>query len=265
MTPSNPVPDQTARYDTDPDALAWARTRVQHQLDRLAAFEEHATQSGKTDLAHGLSMARRSTAQLLLGGEGCVVGAFDARRPAMFGGQPADDAAREEQQDRAITARAHRAGDHQWCDVTCEAAMPSEVLRNTILCRAIPGSPAMLAELERRAAQATPPALSDNDRAFLKFALDLAFDEMASRDDEFGDDDETALANLQRLAGGEQPAGEPAMEEGQARRDAQDAAAALHRAALLADAEGDSTARDRLRARADEISGHGAQTGGEQQ
>jgi hypothetical protein len=97
MTTSNPVPDQTARYDTDPDALAWARARVQHQLDRLAAFEEHATQSGKTDLAHGLSMARRSTAQLLLGGEGCVVGAFDARRPTMFGGQPANDAAREEQ------------------------------------------------------------------------------------------------------------------------------------------------------------------------
>jgi hypothetical protein len=88
MTHADPVPNptarHTARYDTDPDALAWARTRVQHQLDRLAAFEARAAETGKTELAAGLSMARRSTQQLLLGGEGCVVGAFDERRPVMF-------------------------------------------------------------------------------------------------------------------------------------------------------------------------------------
>lgn len=88
MTHAEPVPDPTARhsarYDTDPDALAWARAKVQHQLDRLAAFEARATETGKTELAHGLSMARRSTQQLLLGGERCVVAAFDERRPMMF-------------------------------------------------------------------------------------------------------------------------------------------------------------------------------------
>lgn len=85
----HPVPDPAAhaqaRYDTDPDALAWARTKVQHQLDRLAAFEQHATETGQTEKAAGLSAARRSTEQMLLGGSGCVVGAFDARRPRMFG------------------------------------------------------------------------------------------------------------------------------------------------------------------------------------
>lgn len=90
MTHDHPVPSPAAhgmsRYDTDPDALNWARTRVQHQIDRLAALEERATETGKTELAAGLSMARRSTEQLLLGGEGCVVGAFDERRPTMFGG-----------------------------------------------------------------------------------------------------------------------------------------------------------------------------------
>lgn len=98
MNPTeHPVPDpaarNTARYDTDPDALAWARTRVQHQLDRLAEFEARATETGRTELAHGLSMARRSTEQLLLGGEGCVVGAFDERRPTMFGTPQAIDTA----------------------------------------------------------------------------------------------------------------------------------------------------------------------------
>jgi hypothetical protein len=100
MDTQNPVPDPDAhgisRYDTDPDALAWARTRVQHQIDRLAAFEARAAETGKANLAHGLSMARRSTEQLLLGGEGCVVGAFDARRPVMFGGQPAGEPTVEE-------------------------------------------------------------------------------------------------------------------------------------------------------------------------
>lgn len=94
----NPTARHTARYDIDPDALAWARAKVQHQLDRLATFEAHAAETGKTELAAGLSIARRSTEQLLLGGEGCVVGAFDERRPAMFA---ADHAAPKE----AATAR----------------------------------------------------------------------------------------------------------------------------------------------------------------
>ena len=46
--------------------------------------------------------------------------------------------------------------------------------------------------------------LADVDmREFLTFALDLAADQMASRGDEFNDDDEAALANLRRIANGE--------------------------------------------------------------
>lgn len=48
------------------------------------------------------------------------------------------------------------------------------------------------------------PVLSEAERTFLAFALDLAFDQMCSRGDEFGDDDHTALATLRKLAGGEQ-------------------------------------------------------------
>lgn len=68
-------------YDTDPAAIAWARAKVQHQLDRLAKFEEQATARGRTETARGLAIARRSTEQMLLGGQGCVIGAFDERRP----------------------------------------------------------------------------------------------------------------------------------------------------------------------------------------
>jgi hypothetical protein len=48
--------------------------------------------------------------------------------------------------------RAHAEGDHEHCGKECEVAMPSEQLRNAILCRAIPGSAGMLDELLRRAA-----------------------------------------------------------------------------------------------------------------
>jgi len=47
-----------------------------------------------------------------------------------------------------------------------------------------------------------PPALSDAERQFLSFALDLAFDQMCSGDG-FTDEDDAALASLRKLAGGE--------------------------------------------------------------
>lgn len=63
----------------------------------------------------------------------------------------------EERADRVETERAHAAGDHQYCGVTCEEQLPSEVLRNTILYRAIPGASGALDELLRRAAAASAP------------------------------------------------------------------------------------------------------------
>lgn len=63
----------------------------------------------------------------------------------------------EERADREATERDHARGDHTYCGVTCEAMFPSDMLRNTILYRAIPGSQTMLAELERRAAAEAAP------------------------------------------------------------------------------------------------------------
>ncbi|MEU7416738.1 hypothetical protein [Streptomyces antibioticus] len=57
-----------------------------------------------------------------------------------------------------------------------------------------------------RAALLHETALSATERQFLTFALDLAADEMASRGDEFGAEDEAALDLLRRMAAEEQPA-----------------------------------------------------------
>ncbi|WP_052397239.1 hypothetical protein [Streptomyces sp. NRRL F-5123] len=119
-----------------------------------------------------------------------------------------DDAAREEQQDRAITRCAHAAGDHQWCDVTCEVAMPSEAMRNFIVAKGYPGTAGALAELERRAAaQAQVPAvLSEAERTTLTYALDQA-QERIWADAGFTEQDQAAVDSLRRLtipAGGEQ-------------------------------------------------------------
>lgn len=72
----------TSRYDTDPEALAWARAKVQHYIDRLAKFEEQAAGNHRTDQARGLAVARRSAEQTLIGVDGsCTIGAFDERLP----------------------------------------------------------------------------------------------------------------------------------------------------------------------------------------
>jgi hypothetical protein len=55
--------------------------------------------------------------------------------------------------DRHEQERAHADGEHAFCGITCEVQLPSELLRNAILYRAIPGSAGMLDELLRRAAE----------------------------------------------------------------------------------------------------------------
>lgn len=68
-----------SRYDSDPDALAWARERVQHYIDRCetwaAAGGPHAEESEK--------FAALMHMWFIGSGDGCVLTAFDARRPEL--------------------------------------------------------------------------------------------------------------------------------------------------------------------------------------
>lgn len=71
-------------FDRDPEALAWARAKVQHEIDRMVSFERQAAETGTTDPAQWRrfsGMLRRS----FIGGEGCVIAAFDERLPRLGG------------------------------------------------------------------------------------------------------------------------------------------------------------------------------------
>lgn len=64
--------------------------------------------------------------------------------------EPEDE---EQRADRLEAERLHSEGNHEYCGMTCETHFPSDMLRNSILFRAIPGSTNMLNELLRRAGQ----------------------------------------------------------------------------------------------------------------
>ncbi|MFF3730426.1 hypothetical protein ACFYXM_08935 [Streptomyces sp. NPDC002476] len=93
----------------------------------------------------------------------CTVPTCDCGRYQPPGDAPAAEEPETDEQraDREETERAHAAGDHQYCGPTCEVEFPSDMLRNAILARAIPGSARMLDELLRRAA----PSVADRSTA----------------------------------------------------------------------------------------------------
>lgn len=73
--------DRLRRFDSDPDALAWARAKVQHQVDRLRDFERQATERGDTEQALQWRKMATMLRRQFLGGTGCVIAAFDERKP----------------------------------------------------------------------------------------------------------------------------------------------------------------------------------------
>lgn len=83
--------------------------------------------------------------------------AAPVRTPCSPPDDPCDFDGAGEPCDRHAREAAHAEGEHEFCGIECEVTLPSEQLRNAILCRAIPGSPRMLAELERRAAASAVP------------------------------------------------------------------------------------------------------------
>jgi hypothetical protein len=75
--------DHFSRFDRDPEALAWARAKVQHEIDRAQKFVDQAELEGATGSAerwrhHALHLWRS-----FVGGEGCVHAHFDERLPAL--------------------------------------------------------------------------------------------------------------------------------------------------------------------------------------
>lgn len=72
---------QSSPYDGDPEALAWARAKVQSYLDRLRSFESQAVARSDSTTAAGCAISRRMAHRHFLGDGGCTIGVFDERLP----------------------------------------------------------------------------------------------------------------------------------------------------------------------------------------
>lgn len=102
------MPDRSP-YDTDPNALAWARAKVQDYIDHLADFERQAKEKRDPATATGCAVSRLLAQRHFLGDGGCVIGAFDERRPGL--------SARPAKQQRPYACRNCRRPLH-WSDAT---------------------------------------------------------------------------------------------------------------------------------------------------
>lgn len=71
-----------SRYDTDPDALAWARAKAGQVESRWRKFSDDARQSGDSRNADLWAWLANGVSGELLG-RGCVIGAFDERRAGL--------------------------------------------------------------------------------------------------------------------------------------------------------------------------------------
>lgn len=70
-----------SRFDRDPEALEWARGKVQHTVDKFRRFEQQARDRGTFDGDNQWRKFANLLEMELIGGEGCVITGFDSRLP----------------------------------------------------------------------------------------------------------------------------------------------------------------------------------------
>lgn len=73
-------PTGYTKFDRDPEALAWARAHVQRQIDKMRRFEAKAEAEGATDPVQWRKFGNLLDSAFI-GGDGCVIASFDARKP----------------------------------------------------------------------------------------------------------------------------------------------------------------------------------------
>lgn len=66
-------------YDADPEAIAWARAKVEHAIEKMRRMST--SDSLSEENRRGWRKAANLLQMDLLGGEGCVIAAFDERLP----------------------------------------------------------------------------------------------------------------------------------------------------------------------------------------
>jgi hypothetical protein len=73
-----------SRYDQDPEAIAWARAKVQAEMDRADEFATQAAAVADPGAAARWAFLARTLRRTFLGDTGsCVMGRFDERLPAL--------------------------------------------------------------------------------------------------------------------------------------------------------------------------------------
>lgn len=72
-----------SRYDRDPEALAWARTKVQDEIDRCRKFADSEKAADKPEQAEMWRRLANRMQRQFIGGDGCVMGYFDERLPGL--------------------------------------------------------------------------------------------------------------------------------------------------------------------------------------
>lgn len=75
---------EPSRYDRDPEALAWARGKIEAVAKRYEAFADRAAAEGRDEqAAEWRAMATAVRHDLTGGGQGSPIASFDERLPAL--------------------------------------------------------------------------------------------------------------------------------------------------------------------------------------
>jgi hypothetical protein len=68
-------------FDRDPEALAWARRKIQNEIDRADKFVADAKRARNEQAERTWRVIGNHLRRSFIGGTGCVIAAFDERRP----------------------------------------------------------------------------------------------------------------------------------------------------------------------------------------
>jgi hypothetical protein len=76
-----------SKFDRDPEALAWARSRVETFVAKMRDFEEQASHAipDAPERVHQWKVFGNIAESHFIGGSGCVIAAFDERLPKILG------------------------------------------------------------------------------------------------------------------------------------------------------------------------------------
>jgi len=76
-----------SKFDLDPEALAWARGKVENYIKKMRRFEEqasHATDREGSRRERQWLLFGNMLESEFIGGRGCVIAAFDERLPKIL-------------------------------------------------------------------------------------------------------------------------------------------------------------------------------------